>query len=973
MAKIDVFGMLNAATASGVLADAKQIAGGYMVLTTAERTSLKTGLLADGMRVYDSDEKLEYRWNANTSAWDVIPSGGAQPENFLVSAKKSDDGKTLSLTTNKGEVVEFQGGGNIFEEITEVPETPSSQVIYIYNHNHELVNVELQVPFNFTTYAKSEAVNIRWNEDYTKLLATIGGAERELTMSGLKELYEGVMSPYVFVEKDVSEPEAEYQIPLFYKSESIEMFDVGFFSYEDASESLKRGTTFAHNESDIKVTSISLYQYYNNEFQPLLINIDYEKATNKPTLNGINIEGEHSSEYYGLFRTKTLYDIGELGDQNVLALVKENGVVTSLNINNIAYTQYGIDHSLELQGEDNKYYFTYILNGETITLQGDEVVNDFIGDRNYFTYDISEDNKLFLLDTESDITFKIDEVMYSGQSDISYILLNINEADPEVKIAETIGAYVTNPDGELQELQLTKNLPLKYSEVSITITFDLTHLICDLGTEIKVSPGESIVGNLIADEGYALPSNITFSSSITNYNYDSESGTLSFEVPYVDSSIIAEAKYGIRTNISNGTIELKSEYIEKGTIVTGVITGNEHYTAPLNINVNNCSYTYSGTTGIIKLYNPTEIVSVTASCVPDKYNITKNLENFTSDDIPDTISYGEIIKCNLKVSSSYAFPDEIEVTGCTYTYNSTTGALTLSNPEDNITITASAVPNGLKFIAQNAGTKVYLTIDRMKYIDDTTFTIAEGNLTDSITLYYSLDDGATWNTFFSGTTGTSEIVTLENVGDSVLIYGNNSTFGTYNATATKRYSFPAFKVTDGTVRVEGKVSGLVRGTTYITSNYMFCGLFHDNTNIISAPELNMKYYERDEARYGNYANAFLNCTKLINGPKVIPEQYVCSYDFFRTFYNCNSMIKPPLMNNIQPDGVYSKTIEYTFCECFAGCSSLNITTDSSKGTKFFTAYTITGQSVDKNYKYMFNGVGGSVPATPSIDVPYYYE
>jgi len=73
MEQIKIYGELTAATADKCLADAKQIAGGYMALTTAERTSLTSALLVDGMRVYDTDLKADFRYT--DGKWVEITDG----------------------------------------------------------------------------------------------------------------------------------------------------------------------------------------------------------------------------------------------------------------------------------------------------------------------------------------------------------------------------------------------------------------------------------------------------------------------------------------------------------------------------------------------------------------------------------------------------------------------------------------------------------------------------------------------------------------------------------------------------------------------------------------------------------------------------------------------------------------------------------------------------------------------------------
>jgi hypothetical protein len=69
--KVKIFGELQAVTGDGVIADAKQVKNGYVVVKTiTERNALSAAVLAEGMPVYVSDEKKTYRWNGN-NGWDV--------------------------------------------------------------------------------------------------------------------------------------------------------------------------------------------------------------------------------------------------------------------------------------------------------------------------------------------------------------------------------------------------------------------------------------------------------------------------------------------------------------------------------------------------------------------------------------------------------------------------------------------------------------------------------------------------------------------------------------------------------------------------------------------------------------------------------------------------------------------------------------------------------------------------------------
>ena len=75
---------------------------------------------------------------------------------------------------------------------------------------------------------------------------------------------------------------------------------------------------------------------------------------------------------------------------------------------------------------------------------------------------------------------------------------------------------------------------------------------------------------------------------------------------------------------------------------------------------------------------------------PEVYSITCNLTNLTYFGDYD-IMEGSTTVIRLDGGLYFAYPSTITVTGATYSYNSTTGAITLSNPTGDVTITAVGV------------------------------------------------------------------------------------------------------------------------------------------------------------------------------------------------------------------------------------------------------------------------------------------
>jgi hypothetical protein len=79
-----------------------------------------------------------------------------------------------------------------------------------------------------------------------------------------------------------------------------------------------------------------------------------------------------------------------------------------------------------------------------------------------------------------------------------------------------------------------------------------------------------------------------------------------------------------------------------------------------------------------------------APVAPTVYNITNNLTNCTASGV-NTITEGGIATITITANSEYELPDAINVSGASYVWDKLTGAVTLSNPNDNVVISVIAV------------------------------------------------------------------------------------------------------------------------------------------------------------------------------------------------------------------------------------------------------------------------------------------
>ena len=167
-----------------------------------------------------------------------------------------------------------------------------------------------------------------------------------------------------------------------------------------------------------------------------------------------------------------------------------------------------------------------------------------------------------------------------------------------------------------------------------------------------------------------------------------------FTVEYALTNLVLA--YNVATTITNGTATGAQTIAKNGT-ASVTLAANTGYNLPASITVVGASYTYDNTTGVITLSNPTANVTITAVCTAITYPIVNSVTNGSASG-DNSIAYGGTASVVLAASSGYILPSSISVSGASYTYDSTTGVVSLSAPTGNVSITAvceAAQPAGL--------------------------------------------------------------------------------------------------------------------------------------------------------------------------------------------------------------------------------------------------------------------------------------
>ena len=270
----------------------------------------------------------------------------------------------------------------------------------------------------------------------------------------------------------------------------------------------------------------------------------------------------------------------------------------------------------------------------------------------------------------------------------------------------------------------------------------------------------------------------------------------------------------------------------------------------------------------------------------------------------------------------------------------------------------------------------YLTI--VSTSDNNTIEWKATNASLTKTISVSTDDGQTWTDKTSDTNGVT--LAVLNIGDKLLIKGNNSNYG-----AVISYGYEGNKfVSTSTFDVEGNIMSLIYGGDFynkitLSDSRNFIRLF-DESKVVNAKNLILPATTLTSECY---ANMFKNCTNLITTPNLPATllQYSCYIGMFR---GCTSLITAPVLPaTTLASNCYSGMFEN--CSSLTTAPVLPVTTLAGncygsmfRGcTSLITAPVLPATIVaDSCYQYMFYGcvsltTAPDLPANQLEDACYY--
>lgn len=149
----------------------------------------------------------------------------------------------------------------------------------------------------------------------------------------------------------------------------------------------------------------------------------------------------------------------------------------------------------------------------------------------------------------------------------------------------------------------------------------------------------------------------------------------------------------------SGGTSMTTNYLE------GYLVANSGYTLPSTITIEgttgtsgstHVTWTYNSTTGLVTLSNPTtQAIDIQAVAVVSTFSISVTIDHGTYSG-SSTIAPGGTATITATATSPYSLPQTISVNGVTgtsgsvgvtWTYNSSTGVISLSSPSTNVSIT----------------------------------------------------------------------------------------------------------------------------------------------------------------------------------------------------------------------------------------------------------------------------------------------
>lgn len=121
---------------------------------------------------------------------------------------------------------------------------------------------------------------------------------------------------------------------------------------------------------------------------------------------------------------------------------------------------------------------------------------------------------------------------------------------------------------------------------------------------------------------------------------------------------------------------------------------NIGYNWPTSVQVTGATaVSWNQNTGVLVVEKPTmDTVTIKVVCIQNIYSLTENLTNVVASGVhPTSIGYGDSVTLLYTAAENYELPDNVNVTGASYTWAQDTGTLVISNVTTNVVISMAGV------------------------------------------------------------------------------------------------------------------------------------------------------------------------------------------------------------------------------------------------------------------------------------------
>lgn len=231
-----------------------------------------------------------------------------------------------------------------------------------------------------------------------------------------------------------------------------------------------------------------------------------------------------------------------------------------------------------------------------------------------------------------------------------------------------------------------------------TVTKTITY--GTLSGPTTILDGGSATYTLTANDNYSVPKSITVTgATLETYDFDDtetrSTATVKIKNPTANVviTVVCIPYYTFEVDAVNCTVTPLNGYIiSDDTHVISVSGTDTGYTWFGDVTATNAAAVANTTNKTVSISKATGNVRVTITALTTNVSITANISNGTYSGATTIARYGNLTNMKITPSTNYKLPDSITVTNVgSYTYDKTTGAITITNAKNNVTITASCV------------------------------------------------------------------------------------------------------------------------------------------------------------------------------------------------------------------------------------------------------------------------------------------